>query len=59
MKLAFPDWDEDIPNWVFEFPSAIPALNNRINEIFERNFYPTCCHSRTKKLFYRTSSFTA
>uniref|UniRef100_A0A0E0JNL9 Uncharacterized protein n=1 Tax=Oryza punctata TaxID=4537 RepID=A0A0E0JNL9_ORYPU len=30
MKLAFPDWDEDIPNWVFEFPSAIPALNNRI-----------------------------
>ncbi|BAS94496.1 Os05g0471900 [Oryza sativa Japonica Group] len=59
MKLAFPDWDEDIPNWVSEFPSAIPAINNRINEIFERNFCPTYCHSKAMKLFCRTSSFTA
>uniref|UniRef100_A0A0E0P4X2 Aminotransferase-like plant mobile domain-containing protein n=1 Tax=Oryza rufipogon TaxID=4529 RepID=A0A0E0P4X2_ORYRU len=29
MKLAFPDWGEDIPNWVSKFPSVIPALNNK------------------------------
>uniref|UniRef100_A0A0E0KGT4 Ubiquitin-like protease family profile domain-containing protein n=1 Tax=Oryza punctata TaxID=4537 RepID=A0A0E0KGT4_ORYPU len=39
MKLAFPDWDEDIPNWVSEFPSAIPALNNRLDCAFHVLYY--------------------
>nr|BAD37729.1 hypothetical protein [Oryza sativa Japonica Group]BAD38572.1 hypothetical protein [Oryza sativa Japonica Group] len=39
MKLAFPDWDEDIPNWVSEFPSAIPAINNRLECAFHVLYY--------------------